>query len=135
MHDTERRADIGRRLQEVRGDRDQRSFADAVDSVQQTISKYERGEIPRSWLFLARLAEEEQIDLTCFLTGRRTSDVVAEGSVERGHAGNGHGENGHGGNGHGGNGREGAPRARSGGRLSEEDFGKGGTSSHAASHS
>ena len=64
------RQEVGQRLQEIRGRRDQRTFAEAVDSVQQTISKYERGEIPRSWLFLARLAEAEGIDLNRLLTGQ-----------------------------------------------------------------
>lgn len=74
------RTRVGKRLQEIRGTRDQRTFAETVDSVQQTISKYERGEIPRSWLFLARLAEEEDIDLNRLLLGegqpdtRRSSD-------------------------------------------------------------
>lgn len=65
--DSEQRNVVGQRLQEIRGNRDQRSFASAVDSVQQTISKYERGEIPRSWLFLARLAAEEGVDLNSLL--------------------------------------------------------------------
>jgi transcriptional regulator with XRE-family HTH domain len=70
MTEKETRQEVGLRLQEIRGRRDQRTFAEAVDSVQQTISKYERGEIPRSWLFLARLAEAEGIDLNRLLTGR-----------------------------------------------------------------
>jgi len=53
----------------VRGHRDQRSFAAAIDSRQQTISKYERGNIPSNWRFLARLAEEG-VDLNRLLTGR-----------------------------------------------------------------
>jgi transcriptional regulator with XRE-family HTH domain len=69
MDEREARKEVGRRLQQIRGGRDQRTFAEAVDSVQQTISKYERGEIPRSWLFLARLAEVEDIDLNRLLTG------------------------------------------------------------------
>jgi transcriptional regulator with XRE-family HTH domain len=69
MKEREIRTEVGQRLQEIRGRRDQRTFAEAVDSVQQTISKYERGEIPRSWLFLARLAEAEGIDLNRLLTG------------------------------------------------------------------
>ena len=69
MTEREIRTEVGQRLQEIRGRRDQRTFAEAVDSVQQTISKYERGEIPRSWLFLARLAEAEGIDLNQLLTG------------------------------------------------------------------
>ncbi|CAN5829454.1 MAG: helix-turn-helix transcriptional regulator [Gemmatimonadetes bacterium] len=69
MEDKALRQEVGQRLQEIRGRRDQRTFAEAVDSVQQTISKYERGEIPRSWLFLARLADAEGIDLNRLLTG------------------------------------------------------------------
>lgn len=76
------RREVGRRLQQIRGNRDQRSFAEAIDSVQQTISKYERGEIPRSWLFLARLHAEEGVDLNQLL-----ADGV--GAVEEG--GNGRG--------------------------------------------
>ena len=67
MAPQEMRNEIGRRLQEIRSNRDQRTFADNVDSVQQTISKYERGEVPRSWLFLARLAAEEGVDLNTLL--------------------------------------------------------------------
>lgn len=67
----DQRNEVGKRLQEIRGSRDQRTFAEAVDSVQQTISKYERGEVPRSWMFLARLAEEEGVDLNYLLTGER----------------------------------------------------------------
>ncbi len=73
MTEREIRMEVGQRLQEIRGRRDQRTFAEAVDSVQQTISKYERGEIPRSWMFLARLAEAEGIDLNRLLTGHGPS--------------------------------------------------------------
>lgn len=83
--DEDRRKRIGRRLQEIRGSRDQRTFAEAVDSVQQTISKYERGEIPRSWLFLARLAGEEGVDLNRLLLaepqGRPSGEVGSKGST------------------------------------------------------
>jgi transcriptional regulator with XRE-family HTH domain len=65
------RLTVGQRLQGIRGARDQRTFADAVDSVQQTISKYERGEIPRSWLFLARLGAQEGVDLNELASLRR----------------------------------------------------------------
>ncbi|MBW3661087.1 MAG: helix-turn-helix domain-containing protein [Gemmatimonadetes bacterium] len=85
--DNERKIHVGKRLQEIRGSRDQRTFAEAVDSVQQTISKYERGEIPRSWLFLARLAEEEGIDLNFLLTGERQAGGLEDSSSE----GNGNG--------------------------------------------
>lgn len=70
MDDRDLRIEVGKRLQEIRGARDQRTFAEAVESVQQTISKYERGEIPRSWMFLARLREEEGVDLNRLLTGQ-----------------------------------------------------------------
>ncbi|CAN5179344.1 hypothetical protein BH18GEM1_BH18GEM1_22140 [soil metagenome] len=70
MTPEEHRVRVGERLQQIRGPRDQRTFAEAVDSVQQTISKYERGEIPRSWLFLARLRAEEGVDLNHLLSGR-----------------------------------------------------------------
>ena len=75
MYGRDHRKVIGERIQSIRGSRDQRTFAENVDSVQQTISKYERGEVPRSWLFLARLAEEENVDLNRLLTGKpSTSD-------------------------------------------------------------
>ena len=79
MKEREIRVEVGQRLQEIRGRRDQRTFAEAVDSVQQTISKYERGEIPRSWLFLARLAEAEGIDLNRLLTGRSAGSANGNG--------------------------------------------------------
>lgn len=72
MYSKDQRLEIGRRLQQTRQARDQRTFAEAVGSVQQTISKYERGEIPRSWLFLARLAEQENVDLNWLLVGFST---------------------------------------------------------------
>lgn len=82
--DIDRKHRIGKRLQEIRGSRDQRTFAEAVDSVQQTISKYERGEIPRSWLFLARLAEEEGVDLNRLLLGDGQRPGLSEPSEEEG---------------------------------------------------
>lgn len=69
MYAEQKRSEVGQRLQRIRGQRDQQTFAREVHSVQQTISKYERGEIPRSWLFLARLAEVEGVDLNKLLTG------------------------------------------------------------------
>ena len=80
MDDRDMRREVGQRLQEIRGRRDQRTFAEAVDSVQQTISKYERGEIPRSWLFLARLAESEGIDLNRLLTGESAGRPSGNGN-------------------------------------------------------
>ena len=47
------------------------------------ISKYERGEIPRSWLFLARLAGEEGVDINRLLLGE------AQRGTEDGGNGNG----------------------------------------------
>lgn len=84
------RTEVGRRLQKIRGNRDQRSFAEAVDSVQQTISKYERGEIPRSWLFLARLHAEEGVDLNRLLADGL--QAAEDGGNGRGRE---HGDNGH----------------------------------------
>lgn len=69
MYGKDHRKEIGERIQKIRGSRDQRTFAENVNSVQQTISKYERGEIPQSWLFLARLADEENVDLNRLLNG------------------------------------------------------------------
>lgn len=82
MYRKDQRLEIGRRVQQIRGTRDQRTFAEAIGSVQQTISKYERGEIPRSWLFLARLVAQENIDLGWVLTGhagRAGGEGVGEG--------------------------------------------------------
>src|SRR5688572_30429474 len=82
MREREIRMEVGQRLQEIRGRRDQRTFAEAVDSVQQTISKYERGEIPRSWLFLARLVQEEGVDLNRLLLGEPQSGEGGAGRPE-----------------------------------------------------
>jgi len=95
MDMTRMRREVGKRLQQIRGNRDQRSFAENVDSVQQTISKYERGEIPRSWMFLARLHQEEGVDLNDLLSG-------AFAGLDEG----GNGRSGPSGNGHAGNGRQ-----------------------------
>ena len=97
--DEDQRKRLGRRLQEIRGSRDQRTFAEAVDSVQQTISKYERGEIPRSWLFLARLAEEEGVDLNRLLLGERQSRRSGEAGPESSNESESAGKGGHNGGG------------------------------------
>ena len=81
----EYRLTVGQRLQGIRGARDQRTFADAVDSVQQTISKYERGEIPRSWLFLARLGAQEGVDLNELLAGFSAREESGQESGGNGH--------------------------------------------------
>ena len=91
------RREVGKRLQQIRGNRDQRSFAENVDSVQQTISKYERGEIPRSWMFLARLHLEEGVDLNDLLSGALVQ--MDDGGNGRSASGNGHSGNDHSGNG------------------------------------
>lgn len=80
MYSKNQRLEIGKRIQELRGVRDQRAFAEAVESVQQTISKYERGEIPRSWLFLARLAREEGVNLNALLAGPETGPALVNGT-------------------------------------------------------
>jgi transcriptional regulator with XRE-family HTH domain len=77
IYKDEYRLTVGQRLQGIRGARDQRTFADAVDSVQQTISKYERGEIPRSWLFLARLGAQEGVDLNELQEGVDLNELLA----------------------------------------------------------
>jgi transcriptional regulator with XRE-family HTH domain len=69
---------IGEKIKKIRSSRDQRTFAAAVDSAQQTISKYERGELPRSWLFLSRLAEQENVDLNTLLIGLSRCQQRAE---------------------------------------------------------
>lgn len=84
MYSKDERLEIGRRLQQIRGARDQRTFAEAVGSVQQTISKYERGEIPRSWLFLARLVEQENVDLGRLLVGYGREEARHEDQAEPG---------------------------------------------------
>lgn len=83
MYGKDHRKEIGERIQKIRGSRDQRTFAENIDSVQQTISKYERGEIPRSWLFLARLAEEENVDLNRLLDGSTENASEAPGNGGR----------------------------------------------------
>lgn len=82
MYSKNQRLEIGKRIQGLRGARDQRAFAEAVESVQQTISKYERGEIPRSWLFLARLAREEGVNLNELLIGLETGPALVNASRE-----------------------------------------------------
>lgn len=89
MYGKDQRLEIGRRLQQIRGARDQRTFAEAVGSVQQTISKYERGEIPRSWLFLVRLAEQQNVDLNSLLVGYPVRPE-GEGTPNESFSGNGH---------------------------------------------
>jgi transcriptional regulator with XRE-family HTH domain len=89
MYGKDQRMEIGRRIQQIRGVRDQRTFAEAVGSVQQTISKYERGEIPRSWLFLARLVEQEGVDLNTLLVGLSTRAREGEEEPSPPYEGNG----------------------------------------------
>ena len=87
MQDDEaRRLAIGVALTGLRGSHSQRDFAEAVGSVQQTISKYERGEIPRSWLFLARLAEQENVDVNALLTGLSRGQRAEREQLEIEHA-------------------------------------------------
>jgi transcriptional regulator with XRE-family HTH domain len=58
---------VGERLREVRGPRPQEWIAERGGVHQQTIWRYEKGEIPASWAFLARLAESEGINLNDLL--------------------------------------------------------------------
>ncbi len=59
---------IAGRLREIRGPRTQVAWSDAIRAVQQTVSKYEAGDIPSSWLFLARLHDRDGIDLNALLS-------------------------------------------------------------------
>lgn len=73
---------IGRRLREVRGARTQADIGGALGYLQPHLSRYERGEIPGSFRFLAGLAALFDVDLTWVLTGRgaaraRSSDARA----------------------------------------------------------
>lgn len=61
---------IAKRLQGVRGLRNQESFAARLDTPQQTLSQYESGKIPHNWMFLVRLHDDEGIDLNALLTAR-----------------------------------------------------------------
>jgi len=81
--DLQQMREIGKRLKELRGGSNQRDFAGRTGGVQQTISKYERGEIPRSWLFLARLAEAN-IDITELLTGKTAQEIGREYEIDFG---------------------------------------------------
>ena len=61
---------IGQRLAALRGDRSQAEFAEKLGVTQAMISLYERGLVPRSWLFLANLSNRADVDITWLLTGR-----------------------------------------------------------------
>lgn len=63
----EHKREIGRRLEKVRAPRSQASYARKIDVIQQTWSNYESGRIPDSWLFLAKLADDEGVDLNDLL--------------------------------------------------------------------
>lgn len=54
---------IAKRLQDQRGRRSQEVFSRSTTVTQQMISRYERGQIPSSWLFLAELRRNEGLDL------------------------------------------------------------------------
>lgn len=59
---------VADKLVAARGPRNQRNFAHRIGTAQQTLSKYETGDIPRNWFFLARLHDEEGVDLNALLT-------------------------------------------------------------------
>lgn len=59
---------VANRLADQRGRRSQGVFARNTTASQQTISKYERGRLPTSWLFLAKLREQEGVDLNELLS-------------------------------------------------------------------
>lgn len=54
---------VAAELRAIRGRRSQDHVAPQWGVVQGTISSYERGVIPKSWRFLAMLAEREGISL------------------------------------------------------------------------
>lgn len=68
--DLQKKMQIGKCLRKIRGYRSQRDFANDIGSTQQAVSKYERGDIPSSWLLLARLVEQEGWDLSELFTGK-----------------------------------------------------------------
>lgn len=59
---------VAERLREVRGPRSQEWIAERGGVHQQTVWRYERGDVPASWEFLARLREREGIDLNDLLS-------------------------------------------------------------------
>lgn len=61
---------IGRRLVESRGTETQVDFAESIGVVQPTLSYYERGLVPQSWLTLRRMVETG-IDANWLLTGKK----------------------------------------------------------------
>lgn len=67
------RALIAKRLQGTRGLRSQTLFADKLGMPPQTLSKYESGRIPSTWLVLTRLHDVEGIDLNALLTAKENS--------------------------------------------------------------
>lgn len=68
-NEVEDKKEIGERLREYRrlGGQTQADFAAMVGSPQQTVSKYERGVVPSSWLFLSELSNQG-IDLNELLS-------------------------------------------------------------------
>jgi transcriptional regulator with XRE-family HTH domain len=61
---------VAARLLSIRGPRYQEAFASRLGLSQAALSKYERGLIPKSWLFLQRLHDDEGVDLNALLTSR-----------------------------------------------------------------
>lgn len=69
IQNTATKAGIGQRLRTVRGPRPLAAMAERVDCSIQQISNMEKGAVPTSYLWLARLREEEGIDLNWLLCG------------------------------------------------------------------
>lgn len=69
--------EIGKRLLSVRGEQDQRGFSRQVDVSQQAVSNYERGNLPASWGFLRKLAEDFNVSLDWLITGQGRRDFRA----------------------------------------------------------
>lgn len=74
---------IGRRIQRARGDLSQRELGAALGYLQPHISRYERGEVPGSYRFLAGLAAFFGADLNWLLTGKaaRSREAVERRSA------------------------------------------------------
>lgn len=61
-------SEVAERLRMLRGPRTQEWIAERGGVHQQTYYRYEKGEVPSSWRFLARLREVEGIDLNELLS-------------------------------------------------------------------
>jgi len=61
-------------IKRARAHRSQDQFGEQHGMSRQSINNYENGEIPRSWRFLARLRDRENVDLNKMLTEDNTEN-------------------------------------------------------------